>query len=105
MADVVIVERGSVTEIRLDRAGARNALSTGLAERLAAAAGAVGESGARAAIRRAAIRRAAIRRGADVDLSAGLDIEDAAWRAAVFSDDRREGVHAFVERRPPVWSA
>ncbi len=45
--------------------------------------------------------RNAIRNGLDVALPAGLDIEDAAWRAAVFSDDRREGVRAFVERRPP----
>jgi enoyl-CoA hydratase/carnithine racemase len=48
--------------------------------------------------------RNAIRRGFDVDLAAGLDIEDSAWRATVFSDDRREGVHAFVERRQPNWS-
>jgi enoyl-CoA hydratase/carnithine racemase len=47
--------------------------------------------------------RNAIRRALDVDLAAGLDIEDAAWRAAVFSDDRREGVRAFVERRAPRW--
>jgi enoyl-CoA hydratase/carnithine racemase len=47
--------------------------------------------------------RNAIRRGLDVDLAAGLDIEDAAWRATVFSDDRREGVRAFVERRRPNW--
>jgi enoyl-CoA hydratase/carnithine racemase len=47
--------------------------------------------------------RGAIRHGLRVDLAAGLDIEDAAWRAAVFSDDRREGVRAFVERRPPNW--
>jgi enoyl-CoA hydratase/carnithine racemase len=47
--------------------------------------------------------RNAIRRGLDVDLAAGLDIEDSAWRATVFSDDRREGVRAFVERRRPTW--
>jgi enoyl-CoA hydratase/carnithine racemase len=47
--------------------------------------------------------RNAIRRALDVDLAAGLDIEDAAWRAAVFSNDRREGVRAFVERRAPRW--
>ena len=48
--------------------------------------------------------RNAIRRGLDVDLAAGLDIEDSAWRATVFSDDRREGVRAFVERRRPNWT-
>jgi enoyl-CoA hydratase/carnithine racemase len=47
--------------------------------------------------------RNALRRALDVDLAAGLDIEDAAWRAAIFSDDRREGVRAFVERRRPDW--
>jgi enoyl-CoA hydratase/carnithine racemase len=47
--------------------------------------------------------RNAIRRGLDVDLAAGLDIEDSAWRATVFSDDRREGVRAFLERRRPNW--
>jgi enoyl-CoA hydratase/carnithine racemase len=47
--------------------------------------------------------RGAVRRALDVDLAAGLDVEDAAWRAAVFSDDRREGVRAFVERRAPRW--
>jgi enoyl-CoA hydratase/carnithine racemase len=47
--------------------------------------------------------RNAIRRGLDVDLAAGLDIEDSAWRATVFSGDRREGVRAFVEGRRPNW--
>jgi enoyl-CoA hydratase/carnithine racemase len=52
-----------------------------------------------------AVRNAkrALRRSLDVDLAAGLDIEDSAWRAAVFSADRREGVRAFVEKRPPEW--
>lgn len=47
--------------------------------------------------------RHALRRGLDVDLAAGLDIEDSAWRATVFSDDRREGVRAFLEHRDPDW--
>jgi enoyl-CoA hydratase/carnithine racemase len=53
-----------------------------------------------------AVRQArnAIRRAPDVDLAAGLDVEDSAWRAAVFSADRREGVRAFVEHRRPEWS-
>jgi enoyl-CoA hydratase/carnithine racemase len=45
----------------------------------------------------------ALRRGADVSLAAGLDVEDGAWRATAFSGDRREGVAAFNEKRPPVW--
>jgi enoyl-CoA hydratase/carnithine racemase len=45
----------------------------------------------------------ALRGGAGVGLSAALDIEDAAWRAAAFSADRKEGIAAFAEKRPPVW--
>lgn len=45
----------------------------------------------------------ALRHGANVDLAAGLDIEDAAWRATAFSGDRREGVAAFNEKRRPIW--
>jgi enoyl-CoA hydratase/carnithine racemase len=46
----------------------------------------------------------AMRHGSGADLAAGLDIEDAAWRTAAFSADRREGVAAFAEKRRPVWS-
>ena len=35
--------------------------------------------------------------------TAGLDIEDAAWRTAALSADRREGIAAFVEKRKPAW--
>ena len=45
----------------------------------------------------------AIRHGWGVSLEAGLDIEDAAWRTAALSSDRREGVAAFVEKRKPAW--
>ena len=45
----------------------------------------------------------AMRLGADVDLAAGLEIEDGCWRATAFSGDRREGVAAFAEKRRPVW--
>ncbi|WP_226344364.1 enoyl-CoA hydratase/isomerase family protein [Agilicoccus flavus] len=45
----------------------------------------------------------AMRLGADVDLAAGLEIEDNAWRATAFSGDRAEGVAAFVEKRSPRW--
>jgi len=30
-------------------------------------------------------------------------VEDAAWRAVALSADRREGIAAFNEKRPPVW--
>lgn len=45
----------------------------------------------------------AMRLGSGVDLAAGLEIEDACWRATAFSGDRREGVAAFVEKRRPDW--
>lgn len=45
----------------------------------------------------------ALRAGLGVDLPAGLDIEDAAWRTAAFSWDRAEGIAAFNEKRTPDW--
>lgn len=34
----------------------------------------------------------------------GIEVEDRAWRAAVATRDRAEGIVAFVEKRPPTWS-
>jgi enoyl-CoA hydratase/carnithine racemase len=45
----------------------------------------------------------ALRLGAGIDLPAGLEIEDAAWRVAETSPDRAEGIAAFVEKRRPNW--
>ncbi|MFD4788568.1 enoyl-CoA hydratase/isomerase family protein [Streptomyces sp. NPDC058459] len=45
----------------------------------------------------------ALRLGQGLDLRAGLDVEDAAWRATAFSGDRAEGVAAFNEKRAPEW--
>ena len=45
----------------------------------------------------------AMRLGSDLDLEAGLEIEDNCWRQTAFSGDRAEGVAAFVERRRPNW--
>ena len=45
----------------------------------------------------------AIREGGGVGLSAALEVEDAAWRAAALSADRREGIAAFVQKREPQW--
>jgi enoyl-CoA hydratase/carnithine racemase len=52
-----------------------------------------------------AIRAAkrAIRQGGGIGLAAALEIEDAAWRAAALSADRREGIAAFNEKRAPHW--
>jgi enoyl-CoA hydratase/carnithine racemase len=45
----------------------------------------------------------AIHGGAGLRLEAALDVEDAAWRTAATSADRREGIAAFAEKREPVW--
>jgi enoyl-CoA hydratase/carnithine racemase len=45
----------------------------------------------------------AVRQGADVGLAAALEVEDAAWRTAALSADRREGIAAFNEKRKPQW--
>ncbi|HEY4727727.1 MAG TPA: enoyl-CoA hydratase-related protein, partial [Actinomycetes bacterium] len=41
--------------------------------------------------------------GADLPLEAAIEVEDQAWRRAVLSNDRREGITAWVEKRDPVW--
>jgi enoyl-CoA hydratase/carnithine racemase len=45
----------------------------------------------------------ALRNGWGVPLDPALDIEDAAWRTAALSADRREGIAAFAEKRAPNW--
>jgi enoyl-CoA hydratase/carnithine racemase len=45
----------------------------------------------------------AIDLGADLPLEAAVEVEDQAWRRAVASDDRREGLAAWIQRRPPAW--
>jgi enoyl-CoA hydratase/carnithine racemase len=40
----------------------------------------------------------------DAPIDMGIEIEDQAWRQAVASDDRREGIAAFNEKREPTWS-
>ncbi len=45
----------------------------------------------------------AMRHGWGLSTEAALDVEDAAWRTAALSADRREGIAAFVEKRPPAW--
>jgi enoyl-CoA hydratase/carnithine racemase len=47
--------------------------------------------------------KAALRQGAGIGLAAALEVEDAAWRTAALSADRREGIAAFNEKRQPKW--
>jgi enoyl-CoA hydratase/carnithine racemase len=95
-----------LTGRRIDAAEAHR---IGLADRLVAAGQArreaIGLAGLIARNSPVAVRAAkqAIRNGAGTGLAAGLDIEDAAWRTAVFSADRKEGIAAFNEKREPQW--
>jgi enoyl-CoA hydratase/carnithine racemase len=91
------------------RVGAEEAARIGLADRLVPA-GQARDSASELARQVAAnspvaVRAAkqALRNGAGLALAAALDIEDAAWRTAAGSADRREGIAAFAEKRPPVW--
>ncbi|HKR70072.1 MAG TPA: enoyl-CoA hydratase-related protein [Streptosporangiaceae bacterium] len=91
------------------RADAEEAHAIGLADRLVAAGSArttaldlAAEIAANSPV---AVRAAkqALRNGAGLGLTAALDVEDAAWRTAASSADRREGIAAFAEKRKPVW--
>jgi enoyl-CoA hydratase/carnithine racemase len=44
-----------------------------------------------------------MRQGWGIGLAAALEVEDAAWRTAVLSADRREGIAAFNQKRAPQW--
>src|SRR5918992_1680968 len=91
------------------RVGAAEALRLGLADRVvpraevpAAAAALAAEMAGNAptAVRMA---KRAPEVGADLSQEAAMEVEDQAWRRAVLSDDRREGIAAWVEKRAPEW--
>ncbi|MFE0422718.1 enoyl-CoA hydratase/isomerase family protein, partial [Streptomyces sp. NPDC058953] len=92
------------------RVAADEALALGLVDRLAEDGGDARTAALALADRiagnspvglRAAKR--ALRLGQGLDLKAGLEVEDAAWRTVAFSGDRAEGVAAFNEKRKPRW--
>jgi enoyl-CoA hydratase/carnithine racemase len=91
------------------RVAATEALRLGLADRvvprgevLAAATALAAEMAGNAPT---AVRMAkwALEVGGDLPVEAAMEVEDQAWRRAVSSDDRREGIAAWVERRDPDW--
>jgi enoyl-CoA hydratase/carnithine racemase len=45
----------------------------------------------------------AIDRGIGVSVDDAIELEDLAWRRAVASEDRREGIAAFNDKRDPEW--
>jgi enoyl-CoA hydratase/carnithine racemase len=91
------------------RVTAAEALTLGLADRVVPAAEVLAAATALAAEMAAnaptAVRMAkwALEVGADLPLEAAMEVEDQAWRRAVLSDDRREGIAAWVEKREPEW--
>ncbi len=91
------------------RVGADEAHAIGLVDRLVSAGTARGAAfelaGQIAANSPVAVRAAkrALRNGAGLTLAAALDVEDAAWRTAASSADRREGIAAFAEKRKASW--
>jgi enoyl-CoA hydratase/carnithine racemase len=93
------------------RVDAAEAYRIGLADRLVPAGQARAEAlrlaGRIAGNSPVAVKAAkrAIRNGAEAGLAAALDIEDTAWHTAAFSADRKEGIAAFNEKRPPRWPA
>jgi enoyl-CoA hydratase/carnithine racemase len=99
-ADVVLTGR---------RIPAEEAVALGLVDRLVPA------GSARRAAREIAVQIAnnspvatraakrALRDGWGLDYAAAMDVEDAAWRTAATSADRREGIAAFNEKRRPAW--
>src|SRR3954453_1505107 len=99
-ADVVLTGR---------RIGAAEAQTLGLVDRLVPAGSArlaaLDVAQQIAANSPAATRAAkrALREGWGLDYAAAMDVEDTAWRTAAFSADRKEGIAAFNEKRPPKW--
>jgi len=88
---------------------AGEAVRIGLADRIVPA-GTASQAAIELAARMAAnspiaVRAAktAIRQGGGIGLPAAPEVEDAAWRAAALSADRREGIAAFVQKREPQW--
>ncbi|MFD0343656.1 enoyl-CoA hydratase/isomerase family protein [Streptomyces sp. NPDC127117] len=91
------------------RVEAAEALGLGLVDELveagqdrAAALALAGRIAANSPVGLRAAKRA-LRLGHGLDLRAGLEVEDAAWRSVAFSGDRAEGVAAFNEKRKPNW--
>jgi enoyl-CoA hydratase/carnithine racemase len=91
------------------RVGAAEALELGLADRVVpggevrAAATALAAELAGNAPTAVRMAKWALEVGADLPLEAAMEVEDQAWRRAVLSDDRREGIAAWVEKRDPRW--
>ncbi len=93
-----------------DPIDAAEALRIGLIEEITEPAGcvtravALAERIARNAPVAVAAAKRVTRAALGLPLDAGLDLERAAFLAAFASDDRTEGVRAFLEKRPPTFT-
>ena len=99
-ADVVLTGR---------RIPAAEARELGLVDRLVPAGSAreaaldlAGDIAANSPVATRAAKRA-LRAGWGLDYAAAMEVEDAAWRTAAFSADRKEGIAAFNDKRRPDW--
>jgi enoyl-CoA hydratase/carnithine racemase len=106
---VGIVPGGGATQLLARRVGAEEARDIGLVQRVVPREGLAVTTMALAneicANSPVGVREAkgAVDRGLEVPLQHGIDLEDVAWRRAVASEDRREGIAAFNEKRTPEW--
>jgi methylglutaconyl-CoA hydratase len=91
------------------RLSADDALAVGLANHVVEAGGALAKARALAAeITRCApiaveAAKAAIDGGVGVGISEGLLLEQRAYEVTLYTEDRREALRAFAEKRPPVF--
>jgi enoyl-CoA hydratase/carnithine racemase len=106
------VGRATARELILTgrRVEAAEALRLGLVDRvvprgeLATSAGALAAEIAGASPAAVRLAKWAMEVGGDLSLEAGIEVEDQAWRRAALGGERREGIAAWNERRPPSWS-
>jgi enoyl-CoA hydratase/carnithine racemase len=109
LARKVGVARAKDLVLTSRRIDAAEAAAMGLVARVAPRAGlaeatrTLATELARAAPLSAREAKRAIDRGFGLALDDALELEDLAWRRAVATEDRTEGIAAFNEKRDPVW--
>lgn len=91
------------------RIDAERALELGIvtavvpAGELQAAARAIAEDICRSSPVAVRAAKRAIDAALGVDIDTGIEIEQESWERVIVTEDRAEGIAAFVERRDPVW--
>jgi len=89
-----------VAVVRLDRPERRNALNQQLMEELVAVLGAYDDDDAVGAVR---LAKQAILRAEETSLEQGLAAERQGFYLLFGTEDAREGIRAFLEKRRPSW--